>query len=108
MTSHKPMAVKQIKPHVVLGPNKVSPQITGPKQPMQPSHFIHPQAELLALPGGLSGELWSQQVIEPGIHNRRVELYRSNDAEEVLYKDVIPMDKTGFHLIVFGTRPPTY
>ncbi|RLQ20797.1 hypothetical protein DWB85_15470 [Seongchinamella sediminis] len=108
LTAHKPASVTSTSPHVVSVPGRVPPQITGPKQPVQPSHVVQPQSHSAALPSGLSGELWSQEVIEPGIQNQRVELYRSNDAEEVLYKDVIPMDKTGFHLTVFGTRPPAY
>ncbi|MEP5321596.1 hypothetical protein, partial [Marinobacter alexandrii] len=56
----------------------------------------------------MSAELWLNEVVEPGFQNRSVELYRSNDAEEVLYQDVIPMDKTGFHLTVIGIRPPDY
>jgi len=60
----------------------------------------------LNLAAGVS--IWVNEVVEPGIQNREVELYRSNDAEELLYKDVIPMDKTGFHLTVVGIRPPDY
>jgi len=60
----------------------------------------------LNLAAGVS--IWVNEVVEPGIQNREVELYRSNDAEELLYKDVIPMDKTGFHLTVVGIMPPDY
>ena len=55
-----------------------------------------------------SSATYVSEVVEPGIMNQQVELYRSLDAEEVLYKDVIPMDKTGFHLTVIGTRAPVY
>jgi len=56
----------------------------------------------------LHASYWVGEVVEPGIQNHRVEVYRSNDAREVAYKDVIPMDKTGFHLTVIGSRPPSY
>ncbi len=65
----------------------------------------HPAAEL---PHDLPASLWRDEVVEPGIHNQRVELYRTSDAEEVIYADVNPLDKKGFHLTVFGTRQPVF
>jgi hypothetical protein len=47
-------------------------------------------------------------VIEPGIQNKEVAVYRSNDAREMLYKDTIIMDQTGFSLIDLGIRDPDY
>lgn len=51
-----------------------------------------------------------QDTLDTGVplRSQPVALYRSDDAEEVLCKDVIPMDKTGFHLTVIGTRRPDY
>ena len=33
-----------------------------------------------------------EKVIEPGIRNKEVEAYRTNDAKEVIYKDAIKQD----------------
>lgn len=32
-------------------------------------------------------------------------MHRSEDAEELLHRDVLAMDKPGFHLTVVGVRP---
>jgi hypothetical protein len=96
-------------PHVVQIPGKTTPIVSGTQTPTGATHYL-----LTGNPGGnlgvikISGAILTNEIVEPGIQNQRVELYRSNDAEEVLYQDVIPMDKTGFHLTVIGTRPPTY
>ena len=108
MTDHKPGPVGNKAPTVVAVSNKQTPTITGSKTPTRPTHIVQPVGGLTSFPRGGSGALWLEEVIEPGIQNRRVELYRSNDAKEVLYRDVIPMDKTGFHLTVFGVRAPSY
>jgi hypothetical protein len=97
------------RPQVVQVPGKTSPAVIGTQIPTGATHHI-----LTGSPGGslgalsISGAILTSQIVEPGIQNREVELYRSNDTEEVLYQDVIPMDKTGFHLTVIGTRPPIY
>jgi hypothetical protein len=51
---------------------------------------------------------YSLQFIEPGIQNHRVEVYRSKDVKQQIYKDVIPLDGSGFHLTVLGIRHPDY
>jgi hypothetical protein len=38
----------------------------------------------------LSGKY--EEIIEPGIRNKEVEAYRTNDAKEILYKDTIIQD----------------
>lgn len=48
------------------------------------------------------------EFIEPGVQNHRVEVYRSKDAKEQIYRDVIPMDDGDFNLTVIGTRRPAY
>jgi hypothetical protein len=105
---HKPV-VQPTRPYIVQVPGKSKPSTTHNRPPTNATHHIVP----VKTGGGFqqqpfSGELWQQQVVEPGIQNSQVEIYRSNDAEEVLYKDVLPMDKSGFHLTVFGIRPPNY
>jgi hypothetical protein len=35
------------------------------------------------------------EIIEPGIRNKEVEAYRTNDAKEVTYRDTIKQDKKG-------------
>jgi hypothetical protein len=97
------------RPQVVQMPEKSSPTVTGTQSSKGATHHIltgNPSEGLGAL--RISGAILTSEIVEPGIQNQRVELYRSNDAKEVLYQDVIPMDKTGFHLTIIGTRPPTY
>jgi hypothetical protein len=96
------------KPAVVAVPGKPTPVVTGSQVAEGHTHYLVPTAPNTQLPHGISASVWLDEVIEPGIENHKVELYRSNDAQEVLYKDAIPMDKTGFHLKVVGTRPPNY
>ena len=97
------------RPQVVQVPGKTSQTVTGTQISTGATHHI-----LTGNPGGglgalrISGAILTSEIVEPGIQNQRVELYRSNDAKEVLYQDVIPMDKTGFHLTVIGIRPPNY
>ncbi|WOJ92895.1 hypothetical protein R0135_14025 [Congregibacter variabilis] len=95
------------KPQVAVIPNKPPQTAIGQKPPTSPSHVVvtQPQPQIHTT---LSGEILMGEIVEPGIQNKEVELYRSEDAEEALYSDIIPMDKTGFHLTVFGTRPPVY
>jgi hypothetical protein len=97
------------RPQVVQMPGKSSPTVTGTQSSKGATHHIltgNPSEGLGAL--RISGAILTSEIVEPGIQNQRVELYRSNDAKEVLYQDVIPMDKTGFHLTIIGTRPPIY
>jgi hypothetical protein len=109
LVPHRTTGTVSPRPQVVQVPGKTSPTVTGTQTTTGATHHI-----LAGNPGGslgalkVSGAILTSEIVEPGIQNQRVELYRSNDAEEVLYQDVIPMDKTGFHLTVIGTRPPTY
>jgi len=48
------------------------------------------------------------EFIELGIQSRKVEVYRSKDAQETVYNDTIPQDHGDFHLVVVGTRNPDY
>ncbi|HZX51859.1 MAG TPA: hypothetical protein VFE95_07585 [Pseudomonas sp.] len=58
-------------------------------------------------PGTAVGQ-YGLEIIEPGIENHRVEVYRSGDAREATYHDNIPVDVGGFNLTVIGTRNPDY
>jgi hypothetical protein len=99
----------QSRPHVVSIPGTEAPLVTGGRPHDGSGHVIQPMPQgPHVVPANLHPSYWLEEVIEPGIRNHRVELYRSNDAREVAYQDVIPMDKTGFHLTVIGTRPPRY
>jgi hypothetical protein len=106
---HRTTSQIGVRPQVVTVLGRTSPTVTGTQAATGASHHI-----LTGNPGGdvgslmISGAILTSEIVEPGIQNQRVELYRSNDAEEVLYGDVIPMDKTGFHLTVIGTRSPIY
>ena len=104
---HKPGGEKP-RPQVVTTPGKPTPLVIGGQLPEGHTHYLVPTAPNGQLPYGIGASVWVDEVVEPGIQNQRVELYRSNDAAEVLYKDAIPMDKAGFHLKVVGTRPPNY
>ena len=104
---HRPHTVTQV-PQVVTVPNKTTPVVTPSKQTTQPTHVLVPTGQSQVPHHTTGAEIWANEIVEPGIQNRTVELYRSEDAEELMYKDVIPMDKTGFHLTVIGIRPPDY
>ena len=106
---HLPGTGRQPGPQVVATTGVPTPVITGPKGPEGATHHLYPVLDPgHAVPPGLHGHYWTREVIEPGIQNERVTLYRSNDVREAQYKDVIPMDKAGFHLSVIGTRRPNY
>lgn len=111
---HKTVAVAHsqspltVQPHVVATTGRPTPVVTGGQVAEGHTHYLVPTRPNIQLPHTIGASIWLEEVVEPGIQNHRVELYRSNDAEEILYGDAIPMDKTGFHLKVFGTRPPNY
>ena len=56
----------------------------------------------------IATEFWPLDEVESHWDQIKIRSYIQEDGEEVLYQDVIPMDKTGFHLTVIGTRPPIY
>ena len=51
---------------------------------------------------------FGNEIVEPGIMNSRVTLYRSHDVNEMVFKDTIPMDVTGFHLVFAGIKEPVF
>jgi hypothetical protein len=55
-----------------------------------------------------SSATYSFEFIEPGLQSRTVEVYRTHDAAEEVYKDTIPLDEGGFQIIVVGMRNPDY
>ncbi len=75
----------------------------------QPSHLLtNNRAGHFGVGGQLSKSDYGKEVVEPGIMNSRVTLYRSHDVEELVFKDTIPMDATGFHLNFVGIREPVF
>lgn len=85
------------------------------KTPVQTGSATHqlavhdPQRQLPVTSGQHDGRSpYSLEFIEPGIQNHKVEVYRSKDVQERLYRDTIPLDAGGFHLIVLGIRNPAY
>ena len=75
----------------------------------QPSHLLtNNRAGQFGVGGQLSKSDYGKEVVEPGIMNSRVTLYRSHDVEELAFKDTIPMDATGFHLNFVGIREPVF
>ncbi|MBS1144942.1 MAG: hypothetical protein H6R14_2348, partial [Proteobacteria bacterium] len=105
--TYKPRPQRPGIPPVLVG---VSGQ--GPNGQVPPSHqlAIHePNRPMPVTSGDHQGaQVYSFEFIEPGIQNHKVEVYRSRDAQEVIYKDTIPMDAGGFHLRVIGIRNPDY
>jgi hypothetical protein len=84
-----------------------------PQDPRPPTHEVvvhQPQMPPSVTSGDPvpSGRPYTLEVIEPGIQNHKVEVYRSKDAQERIYQDTIPLDAGGFHLKVMGIRNPGY
>ena len=53
-------------------------------------------------------QTYSLEFIEPGLQSRKVKVYRTRDAAELVYKDTMPLDAGGFQIIMLGTRNPEY
>ncbi|MFP6801293.1 MAG: hypothetical protein VCA39_19535 [Pseudomonas sp.] len=83
-------------------PTQTHPVVTHHLQLVQPLAKVPPPAA-----GGAQAQ-YGLEMIEPGVQNHRVEVYRSHDALEQIHNDVIPMDEGDFHLTVIGTRKPDY
>jgi hypothetical protein len=126
------------KPPVVLTPQPQVPVITyNPPQPPvlkapeqqvtllpsggnilenpRPVHgnalLVHAPERLGAVTSGrvaVAPSVYTFEFIEPGLQNRKVKVFRTNDAAEQVYKDTIPLDQGGFRIIVVGTRNPDY
>jgi len=105
-----PIATPQRVPtQVVIGDN--TPKPTS-QTSIQPTHHIlvHNHATEKPITSGphVAETGYNFNVIEPGIQNKQVAVYRSNDAREMLYKDTIILDNTGFLFIDLGIRDPDY
>ena len=115
----QPQAI--VVPPQVLPPQK-TPMAIPPQPPQQLSpHLagIPPASHHLVIHPGHSGQpvtsgdhqgpaKYSYEFIEPGIQNHKVEVYRSHDARQLIYKDTIPLDAGAYHLRVIGIRDPGY
>lgn len=104
-----------VAPPMVLPPQRVPVLVIAPTQGpgQQGVHHelvVHEPHRPRPITSGhhTGSQRYSLEFIEPGIQNHKVEVYRSRDAQELLYKDVIPMDAGGFHLTVIGIRNPDY
>ena len=73
---HNPSATTS-RPHVVAVPGKPRPAVTGGQVPDGHAHYLVPTEPNSQLPHGIGASIWLNEVIEPGIENQRVELYRS-------------------------------
>lgn len=114
----QPIATPQRLPQLATGTQRPVMQLTGSNQPPQPTtgqqhtgHMLVTHQPLPAVPGVRAGTAQGQyglEMIEPGIENHRVEVYRSGDVREATYHDNIPVDAGGFNLTVIGTRNPDY
>ncbi len=103
---------------LLIEPQRPVIQIAGDSQRPHPSmgqqhtgHMLVTHQPLTAIPSVTSGTVVGQyglEMIEPGIENHRVEVYRSGDAREATYHDNIPVDAGDFNLTVIGTRNPDY
>ena len=76
---------------------------------MQPSHLLVNNRDA-HFSGGqpLLKTDFGKEIVEPGIMNSKVTLYRSHDVKELVFKDTIPMDATGFHLNFIGIKEPVF
>ncbi len=126
---------RQVYPNprpIIVGASRVPPQQVNstpglgtsgqgqsPSQPVagtasaqvinQPTHLLtNNRAGQFAGGRQLTKTDYGQEIVEPGIMNSRVTLYRSHDVKEVVFKDTIPMDATGFHLNFVGIREPVF
>jgi hypothetical protein len=114
----QPSANTHQVPQLVTGLQRPVMQITVNNQPphsgpgqQYAGHALVTHQPLLAVPNVVSGVAEGQyglEMIEPGIENHRVEVYRSGDVRETTYHDNIPVDAGGFNLTVIGTRNPDY
>jgi len=84
----------------------------APSPIQQTQHVLAPHGDTSTQPvtsGRVVNEpAYSLEFIEPGLQNRKVKVYRTNDAAEQVYKDTIPLDKGGFQIVIVGTRNPEY
>jgi hypothetical protein len=114
-----PIATPGMGPSTVQGGRPallIKPGNTGNKTPpTQANHLVTHHLSLVQplakVPHSATGAAQAQyglEMIEPGVQNHRVEVYRSHDALEQVHKDVIPMDEGDFNLTVIGTRRPDY
>ena len=114
-----PLATPHMAPSIAQGGRPallIKPGNTGSKtHPTQPNHLVSHHLNLVQplakVPHSATGNAQAQyglEMIEPGVQNHRVEVYRSHDALEQIHKDVIPMDEGDFNLTVIGTRRPDY
>jgi hypothetical protein len=101
---HKQKNPTNQKPVAPLMPN-----ITAQQRPTQQYLVQHSSTPAVPLSApGYRDAQYGLEMIEPGVENHRVEVYRSHDALEQVYKDTIPMDEGDFNLIVIGIRTPDY
>ena len=92
-------------------PMQVPPQTGGPVS--QPTAIIthvggskmHPQV-VLHQKTLHSGQKFEQAYA--AVKDVHVDVYRGKDAMRMLYKDVLTMDRQGFHLTVLGIKEPTF
>jgi hypothetical protein len=73
--------------------------------------LVHVPQTLGAVTSGrpaVAPSAYTFEFIEPGLQNRKVKVFRTNDAAEQVYRDTIPLDQGGFQIIVVGTRNPDY
>jgi len=92
-------------------PMQVPPQTGGPVS--QPTAIIthvggskmHPQV-VLHQKTLHSGQKFEQAYA--AVKDMHVDVYRGKDAMRMLYKDVLTMDRQGFHLTVLGIKEPTF
>jgi hypothetical protein len=91
------------------GPSGHSKVTTSQKKPTHHIVVVNNQKEKPITSGAHPADAaYNLEIIEPGIQNKEVAVYRSNDAREMLYKDTITMDHKGYLLIDIGTRDPDY
>ena len=93
-------------------PSLQSPVLVPPLRPPHPTHQLvlhqNPRPQPITSGHHTGPDKYSLEFIEPGIQNHKVEVYRSRDAQQAVYKDTIPLDAGSYHLRVIGIRDPAY
>jgi len=84
--------------------------VVGEQGPHSHVLIVHqPDPQRPVTSGSQAGmSAYTLEFIEPGLQNRKVEVYRHADVRELLYKDTIPLDQGVAQFIVIGTRNPEY
>ena len=114
-----PQNVYPIPSQVITGQSAV-PNATPMQVPLQTGGPVSQPTAIITHVGG--SKMYPQVVLHQktlhsgqkfeqayaAVKDVHVDVYRGKDAMRMLYKDVITMDRQGFHLTVLGIKEPTF